>query len=133
MTNLLQRNLLESPKLGGSSGIISCTEEKLPNFPLCGAYFDGVRIYPIKPFTMDVDPDSRSLELQVLPEQEDYRPGDTAKVTLRLTSQDGQPIAGVTWKVWKCPFRSSSWVQIQGLPRTRVVRCSPPSVVEIST
>lgn len=94
MTNLLQRNLLESPKLGGSSGIISCTEEKLPNFTLCGAYFDGVRIYPIKPFTMDVDPDSRSLELQVLPEQEDYRPGDTAKVTLRLTSQDGQPIAG---------------------------------------
>ena len=94
MTNLLQQTLLEAPKLGGASGTISCTEEKLPNFTLCGAYFDGVRIYPIKPFTMDVDPDSRSLKLQVLPDKEDYKPGDTAKVTLRLTDEDGKAVPG---------------------------------------
>ena len=93
MTNYLQKTILEPPVVQGTQGEIPCTEEKLPNFTLCGAYFDGKRIYPIKPYSLAVEPESRQLDLQVLPEQEDYRPGDTAKVTLRLTG-DGKPVSG---------------------------------------
>lgn len=92
MTNLLQHGLVEAPKTGGPAGTIPCTEEKLPNFTFCGAYFDGTRIYPIKPFSMDVDPESRALSLQILPEREDYRPGETAEVTLRLTDENGRAV-----------------------------------------
>ncbi len=94
MTNLLQQGLLREGQVGGPQGSILCGEETLPNFTLCGAYFDGKRIYPVRPATLSVDPDSRSLNLEILPDQEDYRPGDTAKVTLRLTGQDGNPIPG---------------------------------------
>ncbi len=94
LTNLVQNTILGKASLGGTSGTFLCGEDTLPDFTLCGAYFDGVRIYPIQPVSMQVDPQSRSLSLQILPEEEDYRPGDTARVTLRLTGEDGKPVNG---------------------------------------
>lgn len=93
LANFLQRGVLGSPRVGGPQGEIACGEELLPNATLCGAYFDGVRIYPVKPFSLEVRAESRRLDLRVLPEQEDYRPGDTARVALRLT-EDGKPVSG---------------------------------------
>ena len=93
LTSFLQGQVMEPPRLGGPRGEIACTEEKLPDFTVCGAYFDGTRIYPVKPFTMAVREESRQLDLRVLPEQEDYKPGDTARVALRLT-EDGRPVSG---------------------------------------
>lgn len=94
MTNLMQNGSLRAPVLSGPSGSFTCDEDTLPNFYLCGAYFDGRRIYPIYPISMEVTPDSRQLNLQVLPEKEDYQPGDTAGITLKLTGQDGKPVSG---------------------------------------
>ncbi len=93
MTNILQKEVLGKPRLGGTQGELLCDEEKLPNFTLCGAYFDGIRIYPVKPFSLSVEEASRQLDLQVLPDKEDYRPGETARVTLRL-AEDGKPVSG---------------------------------------
>lgn len=94
MVNLLQDTILQSG-IGGTSGTILCDEEKLPDFTLCGAYFDGRRIYPINSIRFMVVPESRALTLQILPEQEDYRPGDTAQVTLRALDENGRPAPDV--------------------------------------
>ena len=96
MTNLLQGGFLRGGQLEGTSGTILCGEETLPNFTLCGAYFDGRRIYPVNPRSLSVDPESRSLSLEILPDREDYRPGETAGVTLRLTDEAGEPVPGAS-------------------------------------
>lgn len=92
MLNRIQNTLLSQPVLAGTSGTIRTGEEELPDYYLCGAYFDGKRIYPIYPCHFRVDPESRSLDLQILPAAEDYRPGDTASVTLKLTDENGRPV-----------------------------------------
>jgi len=93
LTNLVQDKAYRIA-VGGPAGTILCDEETLPNFYFSGAYFDGVHIYPVKPISLEVDPESRSLSLNIFPEEEDYQPGDTAKVTLRLTDEKGKPVNG---------------------------------------
>ena len=96
MTNLLQGGPLREGQVGSPSGSILCGEETLPNFTLCGAYFDGKRIYPVNPITLSVNNESRSLNLEILPDREDYHPGETAGVTLRLTDREGNPVPGAS-------------------------------------
>lgn len=94
MLNQTQNNVIGAPWLDEASGTISSGEELLPDYYLCGAYFDGKRIYPVYPCKMQVEPESRSLNLNILPAQEDYRPGDTAAVTVQLTDENGRPVSG---------------------------------------
>lgn len=94
MIDRTQRGVVGTPVLGEPSGSLPAGEETMPDYYLCGAYFDGKRIYPVYPIHMTVDPESRSLDLQILPAQEDYRPGETAGVTVKLTDENGRPVSG---------------------------------------
>lgn len=89
-----QNKVVGAPWVSGVSGDVPIGEEVLPDFYLCGAYFDGKRIYPIQPCQVHVDPESRSLELEIIPDREDYQPGDTADVTVKLTDGNGRPVSG---------------------------------------
>ena len=67
----------------------------LPNINVHGVLFDGreyvERYYP---YSAMIDAESRALHLQVTPDKESYRPGDTAKLSVKLTGPDGKPTKG---------------------------------------
>ena len=67
----------------------------LPNLSVYGVLFDGREyIEHYYPYSVRIDTDSRALHLEVSPDKPNYRPGETAKLGLKLTGPAGQPVQG---------------------------------------
>ena len=67
----------------------------LPNLSVYGILFDGREyIEHYYPYSVRIDTDSRALRLEVNPDKPTYRPGETAKLNLKLTDPDGSPVQG---------------------------------------
>ena len=67
----------------------------LPNLSVYGIWFDGREyIEHYYPYFVSVDRGSRALQLEVTPDKPSYRPGETAKLGLKLTGPDGEPVQG---------------------------------------
>ncbi|MCL2300293.1 MAG: hypothetical protein FWC27_09145, partial [Firmicutes bacterium] len=67
----------------------------LPNINVYGVLFDGREyVEHWYPYSVSIDTDSRALRLEVTPDKDSYRPGETAKLKLRLTGPDGNPVQG---------------------------------------
>lgn len=76
---------------------VDFAEELVPNYILAGAYFDGSYIYPIARTNMQFDPKNRALELEITPDQEQYAPGDTARVDVKARyKSSGLPASGAS-------------------------------------
>ncbi len=73
---------------------LTMTEDYLPNVVFTGAYFDGRHIYKIENYNVSYQYDSKLLNVQTRTEQDRYRPGDTATVSLSVTEKaTGKPTA----------------------------------------
>ncbi|MDR2686149.1 MAG: hypothetical protein LBB75_00215, partial [Oscillospiraceae bacterium] len=67
----------------------------LPNMSVYGVWFDGREyIEHYYPYSVRVDTESRALRLEVTPDKPGYRPGETARLGLRLTGPAGNPVQG---------------------------------------
>ena len=67
----------------------------LPNINVYGVLFDGREyVEHYYPWSVSIDAESRALYLEVTPDKASYRPGETAKLSLKLTGPDGQPVKG---------------------------------------
>jgi len=67
----------------------------LPNLSVYGVWFDGREyIEHYYPYSVRVDTESRALHLEVSQDKPNYRPGETAKLYLKLTDPAGKPVQG---------------------------------------
>ena len=67
-------------------------EKLLPNYVITGAYFDGKHIFELQNTYMQFDPKQRELDVEILPEQSEYKPGDDAQVDIKVTdAKTGEP------------------------------------------
>ena len=90
-----------------SDRILDCTASKsnlleftfdgsiLPNINVYGVLFDGREyVEHWYPCSVNLDAESRALQLEVTPDKASYRPGETAKLSLKLTDPGGKPVQG---------------------------------------
>jgi len=69
----------------------------LPNINVYGVLFDGREYFETDYWyhrSVRIDGESRALHLEIKPDKENYRPGDTAKLSLRLTDPEQNPVRG---------------------------------------
>ncbi|MFV0400182.1 MAG: alpha-2-macroglobulin family protein [Oscillospiraceae bacterium] len=66
------------------------------SFNLVAAYFDGTDVFPIRNTVVRFDKESIRLNVEVTPDKEIYNPGDTVKLTVKVTDQKGKGVAGTT-------------------------------------
>ncbi|MBN1867969.1 alpha-2-macroglobulin [Candidatus Sumerlaeota bacterium] len=74
---------------------IEVTKKDMPNF-----YVEAVTVFDGQVYTeareIVVPPESRVLDMEVLPSKTEYRPGEKATVKVKLTGSDGEPFVGST-------------------------------------
>ena len=84
---LRQSLIQDSPLLSFTFG-----EEHIPNTSVQGIWFNGRTYIETRyPYQLRFDPSARRLNIEITPDQERYRPGDTATLALRVTDADGAP------------------------------------------
>ena len=69
----------------------------LPNINVYGVLFDGREYFETDYWyhrSVGLDGESRALHLEITPDKESYKPGDTAKLSLRLTDPEQNPVQG---------------------------------------
>ena len=76
-------------------------DKVLPNINVYGVLFDGREyVTPGNYFyyahrTVSIDAESRALSLEIKPDKNSYKPGETAKLSLQLTDAEQNPVQGV--------------------------------------
>lgn len=80
----------------GDSFTLGYSDDHIPNITLAGAYFANGKVYAINPVYLSYDHSARELEVDIISEQEQYRPGETAMVTVKVTNSRGEPVEGAT-------------------------------------
>lgn len=80
----------------GDGFTLGYSDDHIPNITLAGAYFADGKVYEIDPVYLSYDHSERELEVDIIPEQEQYRPGETAMVTVKVTNSRGEPVKGAT-------------------------------------
>lgn len=88
-----KRKMVEVGQFTGATESLTMNEEYLPNVIIAGAYFDGRHVYAVDPYRISYNTEERALNIEITPQQEAYKPGDTAKVTLKITDPQGKPTA----------------------------------------
>lgn len=78
----------------GEGFTLEYSDDHIPNIVLAGAYFADGKVYDIDPVYLTFDHSDRELAVEIIPEQEQYRPGDDAMVTVKVTNSRGGPIDG---------------------------------------
>ncbi len=68
-------------------------DEHIPNTNVYGVYFDGQNYHEAYSILVPFARDSRSLEVKIESDQQEYRPGDTVKMNVQVTDS-GQPVKG---------------------------------------
>jgi len=84
-------------RLQGKSTVeeIDVVQKDMPNF-----YIEAVTVHAGRLFTevkeIVVPPEKRILNVEVLPSQKEYKPGEKATIQVKLTDRDGKPFIGST-------------------------------------
>lgn len=89
---VIQEKILESGTFNTATQQLQVTEEWNPNVILVGAYFDGRHIYPIEEQVVSRDTTEKQLQIEITPDQEQARPGDTVTINLKVTDWQGNPV-----------------------------------------
>ncbi len=74
--------------------LFRATKDLIPDANFEGAYFDGTHVYKADGGTMFYDPSERGLNIQASCDKEKYDTGDTAKINVRVTDNDGNAVSG---------------------------------------
>jgi len=82
-------------RLDGKSAIeqIMVVKKDMPNFFVEAITVSGARVYT-EMREVIVPPENRVLEVEVTPSATEYKPGEKAKVQVKLTDPSGEPFAG---------------------------------------
>ncbi len=89
-----QESLYDVQLSTGSSITVDFDETNLPNAGIVGAYYSGGKLYTISKLQLIFQPEKRELKIDIIPDSDQYAPGDDASVTLRVTDSDGNPVSG---------------------------------------
>jgi len=65
-------------------------ENYIPSVTVCGAYFDGSRIYPLSAEYLLFDTDERELKVNITTDKENYKPGETVTMTVETKDKFGK-------------------------------------------
>ncbi|MEK7270466.1 MAG: MG2 domain-containing protein, partial [Planctomycetota bacterium] len=84
-------------RLKGKSAIeeLAVTKKDMPNFFVEAYTISGGRVHR-ETREIVVPPETRALDVSVLPSSEKYKPGETAKVKVKVTDSAGKPFRGST-------------------------------------
>ena len=84
-------------RLTGKSTVqeIEVTKKDMPNFFVEAVTIHGGRVYE-QAKELVVPPEKRVLDVAVQPNQQEYKPGEEAEVTVKLTELNGEPFVGST-------------------------------------
>lgn len=93
---LYQEEILDYAVTAAGRFALPYDEQYIPNYRMCGAYFDGKYIYATNYTEILYDPALRELQIETEPAQGRYAPGETAAVTFQVTDQNSEPVAGAT-------------------------------------
>ena len=69
------------------------TEEMAASANLFSAYFDGRHVHQVQQLWLNFDSSERELTVEILPDAEQYGPGDTITGSIRITDVNGQPVS----------------------------------------
>lgn len=80
-------------KVTGNRGF-SFTESSalLPSVKIIGAYFDGKHIYPIDAVNLSYDYESDQLDVKIMPEPSETKPGGTVNLSVEVRDKSGKPV-----------------------------------------
>ena len=59
-------------------------------------YFDGENVYPIRNTIVSLTKTSVTLNVEITPDKESYRPGEQATLSVKVTDRNGRGVAGTT-------------------------------------
>lgn len=71
---------------------IKMSKELIPNFYVTGAFFDGKAVHKIYGSYIYFNTEDRELSIDIKTDKESYRPGDSVKVTAKVTDKSGKPV-----------------------------------------
>lgn len=80
-------------RLIGQSHSYRYTTADVPNMEVTGAYFDGKHVYVLSSLALSYDASQEELSVKITPDRDSYRPGDTAKISVRVKNVQGTPRA----------------------------------------
>lgn len=63
----------------------------IPNAFLKAVYFDGSNVYNAGEYGLNYDYSERELEISMKTDKEQYRPGDTVNIDIKITDKEGRP------------------------------------------
>ncbi len=92
ITNIVQNSVTSTGYQTGSSMSIKANEDVFPNFMLCGAYFDGRRVYVISYKNMALNTDDMALDVSVTTDAQSYLPGSKMSATVTVRDKAGNPV-----------------------------------------
>ena len=84
-------------RIAGKSTVaeVEITKKDMPNFFVEAVTVHGGQVHSTTR-ELVVPPEKRVLDVEVSPSAEEYKPGEDAKVQLKLTDHDGKPFVGST-------------------------------------
>lgn len=66
-------------------------EEDIPNYYICGVYFDGEKLYLAGEKNITYDYTEKELDITVKADKENYHPGETVKLDFEVKNKEGIP------------------------------------------
>ena len=64
----------------------------IPNARIVGAYYENGKIYTINQQTLILNTSERKLNIEVTSDKQQYKPGDTANINVKVTDKQGNPV-----------------------------------------
>jgi len=91
ITDVVQNNVVSTSYQTGSSMTLKADSSLFPNFMLCGAYFDGRRVYTVNGRSLSINTSDMALDVSVDTDAESYLPGGKLSATVTVLDKDGKP------------------------------------------
>ncbi len=95
-----QNEFIDTLVSDGTSFSHVFTNAYVPNVYISGAYFDGRHIFTVHDsgdwgeVGLNLDPEDRKLNLDVVSDKDSYSPADTAEITVGVTDVNGKAVSG---------------------------------------
>ena len=90
---LMQDQPLSQQVTTASSFQVKETFEYAQSVHIVAAYFDGEVVHPLQDTVLRANIDSAKLNVEIVPDREAYRPGDTVNLRVHVSNQDKLPLA----------------------------------------
>lgn len=95
--SVYQRDMLSSAFMdtGIREASLTFGKEYIPSVRITGAYFDGRKVFPITTLYADFDYEDKTLQVDISSDKENYRPGEKAVITVKVSAPDASVCVGI--------------------------------------